>query len=395
VVNGKNRGEHRERKGKVRAAVFAVFAVSSVFVTASPAAAQSPALSSVEAPTLNAGEGVARFSLESVVEADEFAGENASNRPQIVIDVSFSVRIDDHWQVYVRPWFRMPRPNTPTAEAPPWDKEIYQAAVQYERRGPLAVRVDAGYILSPIGLGLYDVRPGINPTIVPHLSSLSPMPAFDPTVPRVSAVSATYPLGGEVSVSTHLWDARAAVVNSAPTRIYAVGATTNPRQTPVFVGGGGVTPVTGLRLGASFAHGLYATPDELTVPVPEGRSMTMACGEGEWAFGGTKVGGEILRTAFERIAGTAVAYEWFLQGQHTLSPRWFVAARREGTSAPPLVNGIVTGSRTDLEVFEATTGFRATRSVTLRSSYYTRRSYGATTWTNQVGFSAVWSQRWW
>src|SRR5215467_13342115 len=205
-----------------------------------------PGTATAQSPALGPVEGVARFSLESVVEADEFAGENVSNQPQIVIDVSFAVRVDDHWQIYVRPWFRLPRPSSPTAATPPWDKEIYQGAVQYERRGPVAIRVDAGYILSPIGLGLYDVRPGINPTIVPHLSYLSPMPAFDPTVPRVSAVSATYPLGGEITVSTHLWDARAAVVNSAPTRIYALGAPTNPRQTPVIVGGGGVTPMTGL-----------------------------------------------------------------------------------------------------------------------------------------------------
>jgi len=38
------------------------------------------------------------------------------------------------------------------------------------------------------------------------------------------------------------------VVNSAPTRVYAVGSPTNPRQTPVVVGGAGVTPITGLRL---------------------------------------------------------------------------------------------------------------------------------------------------
>ena len=123
--------------------------------------------------------------------------------------------------------------------------------------------------------------------------------------------------------------------------------------------------------------------------------MTMAAGEGEWAFGGTKISGEILRTGFETASGTSVAYEWFLQGQHTLTPRWFVAARREGTSAPPLISGIVTGTRADVAVVEATTGFRVNRDVTLRGSYYTRRSYGATTWTNQAGVSVVWARRWW
>ena len=124
------------------------------------------------------------------------------------------------------------------------------------------------------------------------------------------------------------------MINSAPTRNYVLGADGNPRQTPVMVAGAGVTPITGLRLGVSVAHGVYATPDEIRTPVSRGRRMTMAGGEGEWAFGCTKIGAEILRTAFDTTASQAIAYEWFVQGTQTLSPRWFVAARREGTSAP-------------------------------------------------------------
>jgi hypothetical protein len=375
-----NRGAGRDRRETFFSAGFALSAVSVFVVTcATPASAQS----------------VARFSLESVVAADGFAGENVSHRPQIVVDVSLALRLGDNWQIYVRPWLRLPRPSTPTAPAPPWDKELYQAGLRYERRGEIATRVDVGYILSPIGLGLFDVRPGLNPTIAPHLSYLTPMPVFDPTGPRVSAVSSTYPLGAQLTVSSGLWDARTAVVNSAPVRHYAVGAATNPRQTPVLVAGAGVTPTTGLRIGISFARGFYATPEEILVRVSRGRSITMAGGEGEWAFGGTKLSAEVLRTAFDALGTTALAYEWFVQGQQTLSPRWFVAARREGTSAPPLINGIVVGSRAELGVFEVTAGFRVNRDITLRSSYYTRRSYFINTWTDQVGASIVWAHRWW
>jgi len=148
-------------------------------------------------------------------------------------------------------------------------------------------------------------------------------------------------------------------------------------------------------VGVSVGHGVYATSDEIRTPASRGRLMTMAGGEGEWAFGGTKVGGEILRTSFETMADRAIATEWFVQGTHTLSPRWFVAARREGTSAPPLVNGIIVGSRTGLAAFEATVGFRVSPDVTLRGSYYTRKSFGESTWTDQVGVSVVWAHRWW
>ena len=191
-----------------------------------------------------------------------------------------------------------------------------------------------------------------------------------------------------------MWDARAAVINSAPTRTYVLGADGNPRQTPVMVAGAGVTPMTGLRVGVSMAHGVYATPEEIRTPVSRGRRMTMAGGEGEWAFGGTKVGAEILRTAFDTTANQAIAYEWFVQGTHTLSPRWFVAARREGTSAPPLVNGLV-ATRPSVAAFEATAGFRVSPDVTLRSGYYGRRAYGLSTWRDQVGVSIVWARRWW
>ena len=127
--------------------VVAVF----VAVAARPASAQS----------------LARFSLDSVVAIDLFRGENTVERPNIVVDITAVVRLADGWLFYVRPWFRQPR----TSE---WDKEIYQAAIQYERTGPVATRVDAGYIASPIGLGMMDTRPGINPTIAPHLSYVHP-----------------------------------------------------------------------------------------------------------------------------------------------------------------------------------------------------------------------------
>jgi hypothetical protein len=377
--NPSKTSERNAREARKTWLFFASFAAFAFPVFSAPVSAQS----------------LARYSLESVAAIDVFGGENASNRPQVVVDVSMAVRIGDRWQAYVRPWFRQPRPSPPTAPVPEWDKEIYQAGLRYERHSTLSTRIDLGYILSPIGLGIFDIRPGLNPTIVTHISYVSPMPVFDPTGPRASAIAGTYPLGAQVSVSTGLWDARAAVVNSAPTRAYVIGSDTNPRQTPVLVAGAGVTPTIGLRVGGSLAHGVYATPEEIRVPVSRGRRMTMGSVEGEWAFGGTKVSGELLRTAFETRADQAIATEWFVQGMHTLSPRWFVAARREGTSAPPLINGIVIGRRTTLSVFEATAGFRISPDLTLRSSYYTRKSYGAPTWANQVGVSLVWARRWW
>ena len=55
-------------------------------------------------------------------------------------------------------------------------RRLRAAALQHQRSGPISTRIDLGYILSPIGLGMLDMRPDTNPTIMPHLSYLVPMP---------------------------------------------------------------------------------------------------------------------------------------------------------------------------------------------------------------------------
>jgi hypothetical protein len=336
----------------------------------------------------------ARFSLDSVVSVDAFQGQSTVDDANIVIDVTAVVRLADGWLVYVRPWFREPRLPRP-ANPDSWEKEIYQAAVQYERPGRISTRVDAGYIVSPIGLGMMDTRPGVNPMIAPHLSYLQSMPAFDPGAPRVGAIAGTYPLGGQVTVSTTRWDGRAALVSSAPTRTYVINNADNPAATPVVVTGGGFTPTAGLRIGAAYASGLYVLGEELAVPQGEGRGFRMVNLEGEYAFGYTKISGEVTRTQFEAAAGAAIASAWFLQAAHTLSPRWFVAARQEGVSAPPLRTALTVGPRRTYHMSEATVGYRLSRDFTLRGSFMTRKAYTRTAWDQQAGASIVWARRWW
>jgi len=339
---------------------------------------------------------VERFTADSVISLDVFGGENVSNLPQIIIDASAGMRIGDHWQAFFRPWFRQPRPTTPNGDAPPWDVEIYQAGLRYERPGAIATRVDLGYIVSPIGLGMLDSRANLNPTIGGHISYFVPMLPFEPTGPRASAISSTYPLGASATVSAGHWDAHAALVNSSPTRNYVVGSDASPHQAANVVAGAGVTPVVGLRLGVSTAHGPYATADEITGGAPaDGRDATLAGLEGEYSFAYTVIRGEWMRTSFETTGSDAIAYEWFIQALQTLAPRWFVAARHEGTSAPPTRTAAATGSRTTLRVVETTAGYRVTPEITLRASYYTRRFYGAASWDQQFAGSIVWARRWW
>ena len=341
-----------------------------------------------------AAQSTARLSLDSAVSIDTFRGQNTVEDPNIVVDVTAVLRLGGGWLAYVRPWFREPR--LPHIEDPDsWNKEIYQAALQYERAGPVSTRIDAGYIVSPIGLGMMDTRPGVNPTISPHLSYLQSMPVFDPGSPRVGAIAASYPLGAQLTLSTTEWDARIALVNAAPTRGYVINADTNPRSTPVVITGAGVTPVIGLRLGASFATGCYVTGDEMTVRQTDGRDFRMVAFEGEYAFNYTKIGGEFTYDRLQTRSGTESAREWFVQGVQTLSPRWFAAARLEGVSAPPLRSGTVIGRRTTFKTAEATVGYRVSNDFTLRASFMNRKAYTRTAWDQQFGASLVWAHRWW
>jgi hypothetical protein len=368
-----NRGTRGTRR---RSAVSAVSAVA--LFCAAPARAQT----------------FERFTADSVIESDVFGGENVSNRPQVILDASVAVRLSDRWQIYARPWIRQPRPSAPGGTVPSADVEMYEAAVRYQRSGPIAMRVDAGYLSSPLGLGILDWRPSSNPTIVPHLAYAVPMVPFDPTVSVTAAVVAnSYPLGAQLTLSTTRWDARGAVLNASPTRPYILGAATNPRQTPNVVVGGGITPTTGLRLGASFAFGAYATGGEVTKGGGD-RNATIVGVEGEYAFAYTSLRGELMHTAFDLASDTADATEWFVQGTQILSPRWFAAARVEQASGPPVTQrGIPV--QTDLNMVETTVGFRMSPEITLRGSYYTRRFYRATAWDHQVGVSIVWARRWW
>jgi hypothetical protein len=340
-----------------------------------------------------------RVGLDTTAAIDFFRGDNVSDRPQIIVDITGTVRIADGWQVYVRPWFRLPRPGVVAgveAAPPPWDAQIYQASLRYEHSGPISTRVDVGYMPSPIGLGVFDVNPRQNPTIAGHSSYFGPMLPFDTGSARVPAIASTYPLAGVVTLSTNQWDARAALVNSSPVRISVPGVTANPDSTPVFEAGAGVTPVIGLRLGMSFAHGVYLTSDELAPSLPPGnRTMTLAGFEGEYAVRYTKISGEVIHDTFTTPTGNVGATEWFIQATQTLTPRWYVAGRHEGTSAPVVGTGVIFGAQPHLLANELTAAFRINRDVLIKASYYARQPYGRFDWDQQAAVQAVFQRRWW
>jgi hypothetical protein len=373
--------DERERAGRwltarqvFRARVRRVFGAASLWalVSVPPLQAQTPA----------------RMSVDSAIAIDHFVGENTVDRPNIVVDVTATVRLGSGWSAYVRPWFRQPRNDT-------WDKQIYQAALQHERAGRISTRTDLGYIVSPIGIGMMDTRPGINPLILPHLSYVTPMPAFDPGAPRVQAIAATYPLGAQFTASTLRWDARAALTATPPNRIFLINmATAVPKAGPYTVVGAGITPRIGLRIGGTIGTGEYVAADEFTRTTASARSSQIMSLEGEYAVGYSKLTGEVTRNRLDTNASPAVAYAWFIQGVQTVAPRWFVAARQEGVSAPPLQTAVATGARSIFHVTEATVGYRLSTELTLRASVAARKPFPRSDWDEQFGASLVWAHRW-
>jgi hypothetical protein len=329
-----------------------------------------------------------RLAVDSAVSISQWAGENAAASPDIIIDFTAAFRIGHGWQAYIRPWFRQP------STAPhDWDTTIYTAALQYERTGRVSTRVDLGYILSPIGIGMLDMRPDANPTIMAHMAYLIPMPSFDAGAPASLPIASSYPLGAQVTTSSRWWDLRTAVMTTPPNRRYVLyGATPNPAARPALVVGGGITPRTGLRVGAGYATGPYATAAEIAGPASAARSLHMFSAETEFAFGYTKLSAEFTHDTIDVASGTTTATEWFVQGLQTLSPRWFTAARHEGANGP--ASRITGGERSSLRMTELTAGYRVSNDFTVRASLASRKTYYSPEPDHQVGFSLVWARRW-
>jgi predicted porin len=168
--------------------------------------------------------------------------------------------------------------------------------------------------------------------------------------------------------------------------------------------GGGITPKTGLRVGASFAIGRYAHEEEVTDPLRAARRLGMWTVEGDYAFGYTKLAGEFTRQRFTRGQRTTVfdpatvantASTWWLQGTQTLTPRIFVSGRHEVIDAPPPLSAGPAGSRMAFRMTEAAVGYRLTPDLTVRGELMLQRFFTARAADRRGGVQLVWSRRWW
>lgn len=328
-----------------------------------------------------------RVALDTVIAVDGNAGSEVSRKPTAWFDVFGAIRLADGLHLRARPVvFRRSFDGE-------WQTQVYELAVRYERPGAIGVRVDAGQLVSPIGLSILENRPDRNPVVSQHSTLYLPVERFEPGTPTTYLLAASYPLGAQITASTTTWDLRAAITDSSPIRGRPFfGDNLPPRMTNLIVGGG-VTPRIGLRLGAAVASGSYATASEVRDATADGRRASLLQVEGEWSFGYTRIAGEWLWTWREMAAGSARVDGGWIEATQTLGPRWFAAGRYDDQRTKWVSQPDLVGRNERYRRLETTIGFRATPEITLRGSYMTRVGYVVGFWDDQVLASIVFAKK--
>jgi hypothetical protein len=325
-----------------------------------------------------------RFAVDTAIAVDQSVDQDGNSTTGVLADAVGSVAVGHGFEAIVRPFVQ----RLGSGE---WNRQIWVAAMRYERAGRVAVRVDGGLIPSPVGMANLALRPHLNPNISQPASLFTPLPSAMAGAPRASLLGAVYPYGVHAAVSGARWDLRAAAIDSSPLRPRRVFARVNPPRFANAVVGGGVTPIVGVRVGASVTHGGWLRAGE-SPAILQDATATVVTVESDISFRYTKLAGEWVRDRLETGGGRVVASGWFVQGQQTLTPRWFLAGRLERMSAPALTAGGGFEPQRFTGV-EETVGFRLTPELTVRSGHRARRPFGRAQVGHQVSVSLVWWQR--
>jgi hypothetical protein len=314
---------------------------------------------------------------------------SAWDDPALFFDLATTVPIGDRFGAIVRPYAHR-------LTGGEWEAEMYQLQLRYQSQTRIPLRVDAGIITSPLGLGTLELRSDLSPAIKMPFYYTRPLPAFDSSRTDVQLMSGGYPIGVIASASGARWDARGGWTDSSPARPRNAFASDRPPVMSQFIAGGGFTPTTGLRFGAGFAHGAYrASPTTAVTPTAaqsESDSVTVFNLEGEYSVGHMRFSGEWVRSRFESTLGPTVARGYFVQAVNTFTPRLFGTIRIVGASTPAYVAG--TQVRREMTTAEFSAGYRISHEFTVRGGYYTQLRFGANDWSHSAIASLVWSRRW-
>jgi hypothetical protein len=336
-----------------------------------------------------------RIALDLVGSADGDAGSSVPRSSGVWIDVFGAYRLFEGFDVLARPVILRR-----TFDGS-WTKQMYQLGVRYERPGDgpgglrsIGLRIDAGYMPMPIGLGMLENRQDLNPVISQHSAYYLPLTLrdVDRGIPRLFLIAGSYPLGAQATLAKGVWDARVAAIDASPVRGRSMFGSSNIPRMLNWVGGFGVTPHIGLRFGAGFGHGPYVAASELADPSAGDRIATMVQAEGEWSFGYTRIAGEVVRAKLETPRGTHAATRGgWIEATQTLHPRLFVAGRADAQGIDYVL--LTDPALQEYFRYEAVAGFKVTPDVTLRAGFMTRWGYVVRHWDDQFLASITYQRK--
>jgi hypothetical protein len=342
-------------------------------------------LLALTAPALAQQAEPARIAIDTVAALDESLDDNGDFATGVVVDAVVSADLGAGFEAIVRPFAQR-------LSSGEWNRQVWIATLRYERRGDIGLRIDAGLIPSPVGLANLMLRPHNNPTIALPSSLFSSLPPIQLQGPRTTVLGVLYPYGVNTTVSGARWDARVSVIDTSPLRSRRIFARANPPRFTNVVVGAGVTPLVGLRVGASVTRGGWQRAGE-SPTVTADQDATIVTVETDFSVRYTRIMAEWIRDALETTTGTVVASSWFAQAQQTLTPRWFASARVERISSPA-ITPLSTLVDQNLSGTEEVIGYRLTPEITLRGGHRARRGFGRPGFDHQAEVSIVWWKRW-
>ena len=386
---------------------------------ATAASAQQAAQSS--APTM-----AARFGMDSVASADTFV-EHEGAEGGAAFDLMGGWQLGPAVQIVARPVLRRDHEGD-------WSADLYQLALRHDRGRRVRMRLETGYLPSPIGISPLEARADNNPLVAPITSYTASLPAFEAGTPQTQLASPLYPLAVQATWSTSRWDLRASVLESSLVRVRPLTGDDKPPRAPQIALGGGLTPRIGLRLGASLAYGRYASRNEVADASAGHRTASILSVDGDYAFGHTRIYGDMVYTSLERAADHAVASALTVTAVQTLTPRWYVAGRAQRLTTSNLLHsyygepypygepgggipqagyddhGAYNSSpaaaldpavlqwqdlgAADALTIETGAGYRLSPALTLRATYLGYRGFDDDAIEHHGTFSIVWTRRW-
>jgi hypothetical protein len=326
-----------------------------------------------------------RVALDTSAAVETSMAESGDGATGVVTDAVATIALGAGFDAIVRPWIQK------LGQSDEWNRQIWIATLRYQHTGRIGIRVDGGLIGSPVGYANLLLRPNINPTISLPSSLFVPLPSTGPGTPRTTLLGVLYPYGISTTVSAARWDVRAALIDTSPLRMRRVFAETNPPRFANVVLGGGVSPLIGLRVGASVTHGGWQRAGE-SPAVSRDLRATVVTVESEFAFRHTTIAAEFVRNTIQLSDGHSTPSGWFVQGQQTLSPRVFAAGRFERMTARGEAAGME-GTR-HFTGAESVVGYRVTPELTVRAGHRVRRSFGAADFDHTASVSLAWWRRW-